>query len=230
MVFVMLWWLFCRTTIGLILFIYPSMTHTVSVTPILDSSGEAAGIKTRHQCSFPYTAICNLMEFLFNPDLYDIQEHAVWRFASENRRNSALSAWIWRLFPWWPCLLMGKGCILWHEPRTDRHIGSAQSEGQLRPGLLWGLWFYKAQNKKNKTDGRGFSICLDSPPPHSFSQKDALYGAAACWRAASVCSADFNCLSVAVKVSVKYTAVKRAAGQSPVHPGRRRWAKKKKWV
>lgn len=93
------------------------------------------------------------------------------------------------------------GCIL------------APSQGQMRPdrgGPLWGPWLYRAQNKTQ------IAVGFLSPPTHPpregtatrFSQKDAFYGAASCWRAASVCSADFNCLSVAVKEPVKYTTVK----------------------
>lgn len=98
----------------------------------------------------------------------------------------------------------------------------AQLEGQMRPVFRAG-WckvckvcaFYKAPYINLITVGFSiFPFCL-SRDAHSFSQKDAFYGAAARWRAASVCSADFNCLSVAVKVSVKYTTVKRAAGPKP---------------
>ncbi len=89
----------------------------------------------------------------------------------------------------------------------------AQSQGQMRPvwgGVLWGPWFYRAQNKTLIAVG---FLSASTPSPRDgtatrFSQKDAFYGAAACWRAASVCSADFNCLSVAIKEPVKYTTVK----------------------
>lgn len=111
----------------------------------------------------------------------------------------------------WPLIVFHlkgpPGCIL------------AQLEGQMRPGFRAG-WckvsgFYKAPYINLITVGFSIFLRCLSRDGHSFSQKDAFYGAAARWRAASVCSADFNCLSVAVKVSVKYTTVKRAAGPEP---------------
>lgn len=111
----------------------------------------------------------------------------------------------------WPLIVFHlkgpPGCIL------------AQLEGQMRPVFRAG-WckvsgFYKAPYINLITVGFSIFLRCLSRDGRSFSQKDAFYGAAARWRAASVCSADFNCLSVAVKVSVKYTTVKRAAGPEP---------------
>lgn len=111
----------------------------------------------------------------------------------------------------WPLIVFHlkgpPGCIL------------AQLEGQMRPVFRAG-WckvsgFYKAPYINLITVGFSIFLRCLSRDGHSFSQKDAFYGAAGRWRAASVCSADFNCLSVAVKVSVKYTTVKRAAGPEP---------------
>lgn len=129
--------------------------------------------------------------------------------------------------PWWPCF---KENTYWQKGTTPALAAMlsqlrcdagktapgrtlAQSQGQMRPiwgGVLWSPWFYRAQNKT--------LIAVDflsapSPSPcdgmpDRFSLKDAFYGAADCWRAASVCSADFNCLSVAIKEPVKYTTVK----------------------
>lgn len=120
-------------------------------------------------CSFPYTPIC----------------HVSWKFWSIQTCMTFRSMLFDCLPEWKPeefCPLSlnmatfslvtlspeKKGCILWHEPCTDRHIESAQSEGQLRPvqgGLLWGLWFYKAQNKKIKLIAEGFLSASTPPPP-----------------------------------------------------------------
>ncbi len=69
----------------------------------------------------------------------------------------------------------------------------------------------------------------------SFSQKDAFYGPTACWQAASVCSADFNCLSVAIKEPVKYTTVKELQARAQCILGTEmnkavaQWLMGKKW-
>lgn len=118
----------------------------------------------------------------------------------------------------------------WHN--SGYHVGTAQvgsrSKWQIKEhwaalwlslkvrwylfgvGAVWDPWFYRAQNKTLIAVGflSAPTLPLCDDMAGRFSQKAAFYGAAACWRAASVCSADFNCLSVAIKNPVKYTTVK----------------------